>query len=85
MATPVRKETPRGDALHTDSSAHTLKNRLTKKALINIDGVDILITNFEAVAYVEGLKILPLKQAHIDLLTNHSIVINPQILKLQTL
>lgn len=74
MATQVRKETSRSDS-------HTLKNRLTKKALLNIDGIDFLITNFEVVAYVEGLKILPLKQAHIDLLTLNSIKINPQVVK----
>jgi len=66
------------------TTENILKNRLMRKTIINIDGVDFLITNFEAVAYVDGLKILPFKQAHIDLLKTHSIKINPQVSKLQT-
>jgi hypothetical protein len=56
----------------------TLKSRLSKKTLLNIDGVDFLVINESAVAFMDGFKILPLKQSHRELLKKNFVNINQQ-------
>lgn len=51
----------------------SLDELLSKKSIITIEGVDFLLSNKVVVGYIEDLKILPLKQSHIELLNKHLI------------
>lgn len=57
----------------------TLKERLSKKNILHFEGIDFLVENANVVAYIEGLKIFPLKQSHIELLKTNSIDIDKTI------
>jgi hypothetical protein len=57
----------------------TLKKRLARKTILNLDGIDFLFVNGNAVAYFEGLKITPLDKTHIEILEKKSINVDPNV------
>lgn len=59
----------------------TLKKRLSKKSIFNFEGIDFLSLNNNIIAYIDGLKIVPLKQSHLELLEKNFIKIDPNVLK----
>jgi hypothetical protein len=51
----------------------TLKERLSKKSILNLEGIEFFVIDSYVVAYFEDLKLVPLKESHIDLLEQNSI------------
>lgn len=51
----------------------TLKSKLTKRAILTVEGVDFLVMKGKVIGYFDGNQVYPLKQSHIELLKNQQI------------
>lgn len=56
-----------------------LEKLLSEKNIFHIEGIDFLIANSHVIAFIEDLKIFPLKQSHIEFLKKNRIPIDPNI------